>query len=52
VTTLRQLQQGAVATLQKGLNGVQVARAQLSQAVADRVDLPRRFTENAVKPGY
>ncbi len=51
VTTLRQLQQGAVATLQKGLNGVQEARAALSQAVADRVDLPRRFTENAVKTG-
>ncbi|MDX1780467.1 MAG: peptidoglycan DD-metalloendopeptidase family protein [Thalassovita sp.] len=49
VSTLRTLQLNAVATLEQGLNGVQQARAQLSQAVADRTTLPRRFTEDPVK---
>ncbi|CUH64707.1 Membrane-bound metallopeptidase [Thalassovita gelatinovora] len=49
VSTLRSLQQNAVATLEKGLDGVQQARTRLSQAVADRTDLPRRFTEDPVK---
>lgn len=49
VSTLRSLQQSAVSTLQEGLSGVQEARAALSAAIADRVDLPRRFTENPVK---
>jgi murein hydrolase activator len=49
ITTLRILQQNAVATLQNGLNGVQEARTALSQAVADRTDLPRRFTEDPVR---
>lgn len=49
VRTLRLLQQNAVETLQRGLNGVQEARIALSQAVADRVDLPRRFTEDPVR---
>jgi len=49
ITTLRMLQQNAVETLQTGLNGVQAARTALSQAVADRTDLPRRFTEDPVR---
>ncbi|MHA6324578.1 murein hydrolase activator EnvC family protein [Roseivivax sp. CAU 1753] len=49
VTTLRQLQESAADTLRDGLDGAQRARAGLSQAVADRTDLPRRFTEDAVK---
>ncbi len=49
VRTLRLLQQNAVDTLQNGLNGVQEARIALSQAVADRVDLPRRFSEDPVR---
>lgn len=48
---LRLLQEAAAARLQAGLNGVQVARAALSEAVADRTDLPRRFTEDPVKTG-
>lgn len=43
VRTLRLLQQDAAQTLEDGLAGVQAARAELSQAVADRTDLPRRF---------
>jgi septal ring factor EnvC (AmiA/AmiB activator) len=35
--------------LQDGLTGVQDARTALSQAIADRTDLPRKFTEDAVK---
>lgn len=49
VQTLRILQESAVNTLRKGLDGVQRARAELSQALADRTDLPRRFTEDPVK---
>lgn len=49
VTTLRQLQANAVKTLQRGLSGVQDARTQLSQAISDRVDLPRRFTTDPVR---
>ena len=49
IRTLRMLQQNAVDTLQTGLNGVQDARTALSQAVADRTDLPRRFTEDPVR---
>ena len=47
--TLRTLQQSAADTLRRGLEGVQTARAELSQALADRKDLPRRFTEDPVK---
>ncbi len=46
---LRSLQANAAATLQDGLTGVQEARAALSQAVADREPLPRRFTEDPVR---
>ena len=49
VSTLRQLQAGAERSLQDGLTGVQDARTALSQAIADRTDLPRKFTEDAVK---
>ncbi|PIE13223.1 MAG: peptidase M23 [Rhodobacterales bacterium] len=49
VTTLRKLQTNAADTLARGLQGVQDARTELSQAVADRTELPRRFTEDPVK---
>ncbi|MEC7257488.1 MAG: peptidase M23, partial [Pseudomonadota bacterium] len=49
VRTLRQLQQSAAQTLEDGLAGVQTARAELSQAVADRTDLPLRFVEDPVR---
>ena len=46
---LRQLQQSAADTLAEGLRGVQQARTDLSQAVADRTDLPQKFTEDPIK---
>ncbi|MCZ4352490.1 peptidase M23 [Roseovarius aestuarii] len=46
---LRSLQQSAADTLARGLSGAQTARTELSQAIADRTDLPRRFTEDPVK---
>lgn len=49
VTVLRQLQESAVETLREGLQGAQTARSELSKAVADRTDLPRRFAEDPVK---
>lgn len=49
VQTLRLLQQSAAQTLEQGLVGVQEARTALSQAIADRTDLPRRFTEDPVR---
>jgi septal ring factor EnvC (AmiA/AmiB activator) len=49
VAILRSLQQTAADTLAKGLQGAQKARTALSQAVADRTDLPRRFTQDSVK---
>jgi len=49
VTILRALQQSAVNTLRDGLEGVQKARTALSKAIADRTDLPRRFTEDPLK---
>ncbi|MGR3323654.1 MAG: murein hydrolase activator EnvC family protein [Pseudooceanicola sp.] len=45
---IRALQQAATDQLHEGLDGVQKARAALSQAVADRTDLPRRFAEDPV----
>lgn len=48
-STLRQLQAGAERSLQEGLTGVQDARTALSQAIADRTDLPRKFTEDPIK---
>ncbi|SLN37967.1 murein hydrolase activator EnvC family protein [Ruegeria meonggei] len=49
VQTLRQLQQSASETLTEGLSGVQTARTELSKAIADRTDLPRRFVEDPVR---
>ncbi len=49
VSVLRTLQQSAADTLQQGLDGTQEARIALSQAIADRTDLPRRFTEDPAK---
>ncbi|SMX46869.1 murein hydrolase activator EnvC family protein [Maliponia aquimaris] len=49
VTALRSLQQSAADTLQEGLTGVQAARTALSQAIAERTDLPRRFTEDPIR---
>ncbi|WP_371225731.1 murein hydrolase activator EnvC family protein [Roseovarius sp. 2305UL8-3] len=51
VSILRALQQSAVDKLQDGLTGAQLARAALSQAISDRTDLPKRFTEDPVKTG-
>jgi septal ring factor EnvC (AmiA/AmiB activator) len=49
VQALRLLQQQAADKLQEGLEGAQTARTELSKAVANRTDLPRRFTENAIQ---
>ncbi len=49
LAALRALQQSAADTLAEGLTSAQTARAALSQAIADRTDLPRRFTEDPVK---
>lgn len=46
---LRIVQEGGAKTLAEGLAGVQLARAELSRAVADRTDLPRRFVEDPVR---
>ncbi|MDE0590863.1 peptidoglycan DD-metalloendopeptidase family protein [Halocynthiibacter sp. C4] len=45
VATLRALQESAVDSLREGLFGAQQARAQLSQAISDRDDLPQRFLD-------
>lgn len=49
VRLLRTLQENAAATLANGLQGVQTARTDLSQAIADRQPLPRKFTEDPVR---
>jgi murein hydrolase activator len=49
VQTLRLLQKDAAGKLQDGLAGAQSARAELSQAVADRTDLPQRYVEDPVR---
>ncbi len=49
VQTLRMLQQKAIETLRAGLAGVQEAQADLSRAMADRTDLPRRFSQDPVR---
>jgi septal ring factor EnvC (AmiA/AmiB activator) len=49
VQTLRLLQQNASETLVEGLAGVQTARTRLSEAIADRTDLPRRFVEDPIR---
>ena len=49
LSVLRVLQQSAADKLQEGLEGVQEARTALSTAIAERTDLPRRFTEDPVR---
>lgn len=49
LSVLRSLQESAADTLQSGLSGAQDARTALSQAIADRVDLPRRFDQDDIK---
>ncbi|MEM9579246.1 MAG: peptidase M23 [Pseudomonadota bacterium] len=49
VTLLRSLQETAATDLRTALQGVQTARAELSQAVANRTDLPKKFTEDPVR---
>lgn len=46
IALLRRLQEEAAETLESGLGTVQAARTALSQAVADRTDLPTRFLED------
>ncbi|WP_368184811.1 murein hydrolase activator EnvC [Aestuariibius sp. HNIBRBA575] len=48
IRELRALQDGAAETLQQGLQGAQSARTLLSNAISERTELPRRFTEDAV----
>ena len=49
ISVLRALQENAAQTLREGLTGAQSARTALSQAIANRIELPRRFTEDPVK---
>ncbi len=49
VQALRLLQTQAATQLQTGLSEVQQARTALSQAMANRTDLPLRFTEDPVR---
>lgn len=49
VEALRVLQEDAAAQLQTGLSEVQTARWALNQAMAERTDLPKRFTEDPVR---
>lgn len=46
---LRGLQSDALAILEDGLAGAQQARADLSEAIAERTDLSRRFEEDEVQ---
>lgn len=43
---LKALQESAGQTLERGLQAAQAARSALSQAMSDRTELPRRFTED------
>ncbi len=49
MTLLRTLQETATDELRTALSGVQDARTELSQAMADRTDLPKKFTEDPVR---
>ena len=51
VQTLRDLQADAAGRLQEGLTQVQDARTELNQAMANRTDLPKRFTQDPVRTG-
>ena len=46
LSDLRSLQVSAGETLAQGLAAAQLARSALSQAISDRTDLPKRFTED------
>lgn len=46
LSDLRALQLSAGEVLEQGLSAAQKARTELSQAISDRTDLPRRFTED------
>jgi septal ring factor EnvC (AmiA/AmiB activator) len=46
VATLRAVQESAVGLLSEGLQAAQAARADLSLAIQNRTDLPRRFLED------
>lgn len=49
VSILRSLQQTAADTLAKGLSNAQSARSELSEAISNRTNLPRRFTEDPIQ---
>ncbi|MDC0737608.1 peptidoglycan DD-metalloendopeptidase family protein [Cognatishimia sp. SS12] len=49
VQILAELQKSAAETLQNGLAGAQSARLMLSQAIAERTNLPKRFIEDPVQ---
>ncbi len=49
MTLLRTLQETATDELREALIGVQDARAALSQAIADRTDLPKKFVADPVR---
>ncbi|WP_245897879.1 murein hydrolase activator EnvC family protein [Pseudoprimorskyibacter insulae] len=49
ITELRRVQEEAADRLRQGLQEVQEARTTLSQALADRTDLPTRFTADPVR---
>jgi murein hydrolase activator len=49
VKMLRRLQTDAAGRLQEGLAEVQAARTTLNQAMANRTELPKRFTEDPVR---
>ncbi len=46
---LQQLQDTAADTLDRGLKGAQQARAELSEAISQRTDLPKRFEDDPVQ---
>jgi murein hydrolase activator len=49
VQTLRTLQTDAAQRLQDGLTEIQRARTELNKAMANRTELPKRFTEDPVR---
>ena len=49
LAVLQGLQGDALTILEDGLEGAQAARAALSEAIADRTDLPRKFADDPVQ---
>jgi len=49
LSRLRRLRERATGRMEQGLREVQQARTQLSQAISQRTDLPRRFAEDPVR---